>query len=1413
MKRSFRMPRIRRTRAAVTVAGLTLALLPVVVTTTAPPAQANTTTNEVLVTNQYVDSTCAYNNHVLKADAVNPATGGWSDLGKPSNVGGVLVEAKPVERNTKVVALWGGTTSTYPTGASPGGIGVLDRSTGQWTGYPLPSTVSVPNPDGSSHSVAMMRGGYFAVAHNGPLTTASTWGHVVVIGPSGGAIVDSKPLDLAHGVEWDTRTEYLYAIGKSHVQKFELVPNGASVRLNLLGSYPLPSTGGHDIRRRRQDDNYFVTTDTNVYTFFPATGTFGPALNKTDGSPIGGGVKSIDQRFNDNLTEYSWWKANNYRFTNGTVVPATGFCMMSYKHGRWIWPVGEPVYADEATTQPPPPPPPPSSARPFVWELDVLNANQQPKSTGSPTIWAGVSGWNNPEGVKTEIETRIQAGKVPYVMFYNWGDNANPGIKHFDQVGQKAIDDWKTFAKRIAAGIGTSKAYVVIEPEWDINRSLTTGACSPKYMNALSDVITIFKTQAPNAVTVNATALWRESYGPEYECFRPAAGQFHMQGFMLHVVSNAGTCQDRTSNYGSPYPDGRPLSSAQDIVNRVAKKAQAIKDLYGGNEVLLYDLAVTSCWGGPDSVNKANQADIFDRLGDALPALYGSIGLRGALMRDGPPSWECGECAMGIGNERGFKHTDNPTAVLRIDEAQTLIQNHLNTIANTAGGPTFTSETSAPSTASPGDQVRVLSTVTNTAGSLSNATVRVDVLNASQTVVGTQSWTGQEFANGTSLDYAYTWTAGSAGTYTARVSVLGNGGSPTYHTGNAFTITVGGTRPAFTATASASPATVAGGGTTTVTVNVTNTGGALTNGVVDVEFYTSSGARVPGQRFFENQSLAAGSTTAYPVSWTAPAEADTYTVKVGVFGPGWNPNYSWIDPAGSVSVTAPSTSFSATATTSRSSVQPGGTATLTAVVTNTGSTALSGGVVDLEMYDGADTRVAVQSSTGQSIAPGASATYTWTWTAPAATGDYRLAVSVFTTGRAQLLHLTRRAATVGVTPFKIVSAAAASPTIVTPGGAMTITTTVTNNGGSLENVIVDAEVYDTATNLRVTGGQQSWSGQTLTSGDPKTYTWSWTAPATAGTYRVKVGVMAAGWSPTYHWNDSADTFTAANPAFTSAATVSASSVLPGGQATITATFTNTGGTLVNGITYVEVTSPPGGPGPVTQFWTGQTINTGTTATYTWTWTAPATPLGTYTVNLGVWSAAWGTQYHWKSGAATISVGGGTFQPSFTVGDGANTWWIELYTSNDVTAVDVIGRDGQFYLSLPKKSWGAWAATPPSELLAGQNVKFVARRSTDGSTAASSTFTWLTGTPVTEPGWASTFTVGTGSNTGYVELYLSASATAAEVRVGSGAWMAMTKQTYGAWTKATPAPAGSRVTVRAIRADGAKAYSPIYYWLQ
>ncbi len=92
-----------------------------------------------------------------------------------------------------------------------------------------------------------------------------------------------------------------------------------------------------------------------------------------------------------------------------------------------------------------------------------------------------------------------------------------------------------------------------------------------------------------------------------------------------------------------------------------------------------------------------------------------------------------------------------------------------------------------------------------------------------------------------------------------------------------------------------------------------------------------------------------------------------------------------------------SPTFTASASVAPASVVAGQTATITATVKDTGA-ALTGGVVDIEVYDASSTKVGQQFFSSQSFSTKQSLAYSYPWTAPATTGTYTVQIGVFGAG-------------------------------------------------------------------------------------------------------------------------------------------------------------------------------------------------------------------------------------------------------------------------------------------------------------------------------------------------------------------------------------------------------------------------------
>jgi hypothetical protein len=242
--------------------------------------------------------------------------------------------------------------------------------------------------------------------------------------------------------------------------------------------------------------------------------------------------------------------------------------------------------------------------------------------------------------------------------------------------------------------------------------------------------------------------------------------------------------------------------------------------------------------------------------------------------------------------------------------------------------------------------------------------------------------------------------------------------------------------------------------------------------------------------------------------------------------------------------------YSSRATASPGSVAPGGTVPISTSVTSSQASTV---LVDLEVYGPSGTKVFQQFWDNQTLTAGQTRTYSSAWSVPAtaATGAYSMAVGVFSPGWGTLHDWNGTAGTLSVTTAAPTSTATATPppptatplpptATPTTVSARSFTTSATTSRTSLargtsvgitasvwsataSNVLVDLEVYNAA-GARVF--QTSWDQQSIASNQTRTFSTTWSVPATAspGSYTVKIGVFSPGWGTLYDWNNSAATF-------------------------------------------------------------------------------------------------------------------------------------------------------------------------------------------------------------------------------------------------------------------------------------------------
>jgi hypothetical protein len=298
------------------------------------------------------------------------------------------------------------------------------------------------------------------------------------------------------------------------------------------------------------------------------------------------------------------------------------------------------------------------------------------------------------------------------------------------------------------------------------------------------------------------------------------------------------------------------------------------------------------------------------------------------------------------------------------------------------------------------------------------------------------------------------------------------------------------TSSTYMTSANASPTSVSPGSNVSVTTSVTSSGASTV--LVDVEVYSPAGSKA-FQQFWDNQTFAAGQTRTYTSTWQVPASAatgtyatGTYSVDVGIFSPGWGKLYSWNGTAGSVSVTAGAspTNTATAAPTNTATTAP--TNTPTPPATNTPTPR--------------PTSTPTPPSTNTPTAPTNTPTPLPTNppTATPTTAPAQRSYTSYTTTASVASSSVVRGANEGIT-LSVKSATASS-------------------------VLVDLEIYD-STGAKVF--QQWWDNQSFAAGQTRSYSTSWSVPASAtpGTDTVKIGIFAPGWSAFYAWNNGAATFT------------------------------------------------------------------------------------------------------------------------------------------------------------------------------------------------------------------------------------------------------------------------------------------------
>jgi len=184
--------------------------------------------------------------------------------------------------------------------------------------------------------------------------------------------------------------------------------------------------------------------------------------------------------------------------------------------------------------------------------------------------------------------------------------------------------------------------------------------------------------------------------------------------------------------------------------------------------------------------------------------------------------------------------------------------------------------------------------------------------------------------------------------------------------------------------------------------------------------------------------------------------------------------------------------------------------------TVTASSAMSGAVVDLEVYNSSNVKVGQGVYTGQTFAAGTARPFNWTWAGIATPGTYTLKVGVFNADWSTMYKWNSAAASITVKPAPTftVTSTTVSKSSIARGQALWITTSVKATAAA-SGIQIDLELFN-SDGAKVA---QSICTKSFTAGQTQRCAWSYRVPSSLplGTYTVKAGVFSADWSTLHVW--------------------------------------------------------------------------------------------------------------------------------------------------------------------------------------------------------------------------------------------------------------------------------------------------------
>ena len=219
-----------------------------------------------------------------------------------------------------------------------------------------------------------------------------------------------------------------------------------------------------------------------------------------------------------------------------------------------------------------------------------------------------------------------------------------------------------------------------------------------------------------------------------------------------------------------------------------------------------------------------------------------------------------------------------------------------------SGNPVFASSGTVTGT-NTNQPAMILVNVTNSGGDTTNILVDTEIYNSQGVQVFQKIYFGQNFSSAQQIQFNTNFITANNGTYTLKVGVFNSNWSKLYNWNDTVTIfnlsSSTNSAPIFTSTAITKDTTI--NKPSTITTNIKNAGGSISNIIIDIEIYDTSNNQI-FQKIFTNQNFDANQTISFD-SISNFAISGKYTIKIGIFSSNWSTLYNWNDSAAIINIT------------------------------------------------------------------------------------------------------------------------------------------------------------------------------------------------------------------------------------------------------------------------------------------------------------------------------------------------------------------------------------------------------------------------------------------------------------------------------------------------------------------------------